>query len=161
AARIDAEIRVQAIFGGDSRLHVCGVTFAPRLLDGFVRDAGEDAWMAIERAADAPAGAHFGQHHGDHFAIALGPRFPFAIARLQAAHVGMHLGEPQLDDAIGRRREHDVGALDVAATERREVRAQRHADADAHQAPGGPATVHQAVLQALPRRTRAAIPGAR
>src|SRR4029079_5460353 len=60
AARIDAEIRVQAIFGGDSRLHVCGVTFAPRLLDGFVRDAGEDAWMAIERAADAPAGAHFG-----------------------------------------------------------------------------------------------------
>jgi hypothetical protein len=93
--------------------------------------------MAVERAADALAGAHFVQHRLDHLAVRVPPRFTLAVERLQAAYVRMHPRKPQLDDAVRRAGEHDVGLLDAGPTQWRDVRAERHADADAHEASPG------------------------
>src|SRR5262249_30201104 len=91
---------------------------------------------AVERCTDIPAGANLAEHHVDHLAIGLRARLALAVVRLQAAHVAVHSHHPLLDDRIGHGDEHDVGLLDAAARQRRQVRAERDADADAGEAAG-------------------------
>ena len=79
----------------------------------------------------ADARTHFGEHGFDHLPIRIHARFAFAIQRLQAAHIGVHSGQPLFDDAVRDNRKHHVGFFDMAARERAQVRAQGHADADA------------------------------
>ena len=107
--------------------------FCARLCHRLVRHLGEHAGMAVEGAADAAAGAHFGKHRLDHLAIGVATRFPFRVIRLQAAHVGVHLLHPQLDQRVGHRGENDVRLLDGGPRTRPHVRAEHHAGADAGQ----------------------------
>ena len=133
-AGIDAEVSVRRS-SPETPTNVSGITFAPRDFDRFVRRPGENAGMAVKRAAHLLARAHFHQHRIDHLTIRLHARLTFLVVRLKAAHVAIHLLHPQLDDAVRCADKHHVRFFDVAATERRDVRTERHADADAHQTP--------------------------
>jgi hypothetical protein len=53
---------------------------------------------------------------------------------LKAAHIRVHLLEPQLDDAIRHGHEDDIGVFNMTARQRTEVRAERHPDANTYQA---------------------------
>src|SRR6185312_1112235 len=130
-AGVDTQVRVQAILGRDARLHVRGETFLARDADGFVRRPREHARVAVERGADFFARTHFGQDRVRHLAVGFRARFAFGVERLKAAHIRMQRFDPLLDDAIRHGEKHHVGLLDVTARQRRQMRAERNADADA------------------------------
>jgi hypothetical protein len=48
------------------------------------------------------------QHGFHHLPIGLEPGFPLAVIALQAAHVRVHLGEPQFHDTVRHDGEYDV-----------------------------------------------------
>src|SRR6478736_5354387 len=97
------------------------IALRPRDPDGLVRWPGKYTRVTVESAADLFAGAHFDEHRFDHLAIGFGARLAVAIERLQAAHVTVHLLDPQLDDRIGHRDKHHIGILDVTPGQRTDM----------------------------------------
>src|SRR6201989_3320121 len=78
-ARIDAEVRVEAIFSRDARLHVRIEAFRARHLDGLVRRPGEDPGMPVENPADALAGTHLGHHQVHPLAVGFHARLAHLV----------------------------------------------------------------------------------
>jgi hypothetical protein len=115
---------------------VSGVAFAARDLDRLVRRQREHTRMAIEGTAHLLAGPHLDQHGVHHLFVRVAARFTFLVVLLEAADVRVHPREPQLDDPVGQRGEHDIGLFYVAAGQRGDVRPERHAHSDTYQGSG-------------------------
>lgn len=108
---IHAQVRIQAGFGGNSRLHARLQSQRAHLPHHPVRHVGEDTRMPVEHRAHLPAGAHLGQDRRVDFAIGGAPVLAGCVVQAQIDDVGPHGLDHRQRIGIGQA-QHDVGVAD-------------------------------------------------